>query len=191
MNLEISPPGAMFQRQSRGSAWSSVLCSQLQRWARRAPGQRWFGERAAPAREGLGVRHQTQGRETSQFPSIELVGENMSSTTPSPPPQHQRPWGLRGPSWGPDKAPSTTLFLKHTRGAPVSLSMSWGTRDRPQAAEGALCRVYLLSLAPAAMWLLPWALATGTHLSCRSGLICAPNSQGRSQGREHYGRWGN
>lgn len=150
LNPEVTPPGAVFQRQSRGSAPSSVLCPQLQRRTRRAPGQRWFGERAAPAYEGLGVRHQTQGRETSQFPSVELM-ETMCSTAPPPPPQHQRPWGLRGPSWGPDKAPSTTLFLKHMRGAPVSSSTSWGTWDRPQASEGALCRGPLPSLAPAAL----------------------------------------
>lgn len=88
------------------------------------------------------------------------------------PPQHQNPWGLKGSSWGPDKAPSTTTFLECVLTCELEqLGPTAGCSGRRAAAE-ALCWLLLLSPAPAAIGLLPWALATGPSLSCSSGLMC-------------------
>ncbi|XP_032463406.1 uncharacterized protein LOC116741269 [Phocoena sinus] len=86
--------------------------------------------------------------------------------------KHQNPWGLKGPSWGPDKAPGTTTFLECVLTCELEqLGHTAGCSGRRAAAE-ALCWLLLLSPAPAAIGLLPWALATGPSLSCSSGLMC-------------------
>lgn len=161
----------------------------------RAPKHRGCLEgQAAPAHEGLCKEplHWTQGLETRQCPRPG-VGACLFNHCPL---SHlsTKTLGAQKPPCGPDKAPSTNPSLENVMWNLPILTYELGQLDAPRAAVDAGRTLHAQMLYAGCfdshrLYCHPasaWALTTGPGFSCPSGPLCAPNSPGRNQGKEHY-----